>query len=60
MRRDVILSVSHFTTHRNHPTEDDYQDPSNGRVLMTGEGEGEGPEVRKGHQRLMAEIVKVN
>lgn len=42
MRRDVILSVSHFTTHRNHPTEDDYQDPSNGRVLMTGEGEGAG------------------
>lgn len=27
LRRDVIRSMSHFTTHRNHPMEDDYQDP---------------------------------
>lgn len=27
LRRDGILSASHFTTHRNHPTEDDYQEP---------------------------------
>lgn len=25
LRRDGILSASHFTAHRNHPTEDDYR-----------------------------------
>lgn len=29
LRRDGILSASHFTAHRNHPTEDDDQDAPN-------------------------------
>lgn len=58
LRRDVIPSVSHFPTHRNHPTEDDHQGPSDGTLESPDDGSRD-PEV-KGHGRLMAGIVEVN
>lgn len=45
-------------THRNHPTEDDHQGPSDGTLASPDDGSRD-PEV-KGHGRLMAGIVEVN
>lgn len=42
LRRDGILSASHFTTHRNHPTEDDDQDPPNEMPGNSNDGGGTG------------------